>query len=130
MGLSLSGLTVGQDYALQVWVNNSRRDFSGFTRGDFATSLSDLDGNSVSLYPGDNGLGMGAANGEIPAAPGQFVVGTFKANAISQIVQFLSEEINGVVNGLQLRAIPAPAAAPIPRARHGAFRSGAGRRGC
>ncbi len=111
---TINGLTIGQDYAIQVWVNNSGRDFSGFSRGAFPTTVSDLDGNSVNLYPGDNGSGVGPGNSNLSAAPGQFVVGTFTADATSQGFQFLSEEINGVVNGLQLRAIAAAGPAPIP----------------
>lgn len=112
--LTMSGLTVGQEYELQVWVNNSGRGFFG--RGDFPTSVSDADGNEVRLYPGDNGIGLGPQGADLPPAPGQFAVGTFTADAATQELFLGSGEISGLVNGFQLRsaAQSAPPVAPIP----------------
>lgn len=107
------GLTVGETYLFQAWVNNSGRNFSVFDRGDFPTTVSDTLGNSVDLYPGDNGIGVGQLDGNLPPAPGQYVIGTFTADSTVQNVQFRSEEIPGVLNGFQLRQL-APAAVPEP----------------
>jgi hypothetical protein len=103
--LTLSGLTVGQEYEFQVWSNNSGRDFFG-SYGDFPTSVSDTDGNGVDLFPGDSN----------PAAPGEFAIGTFIADNTSQVFRLGSGEISGVINGFQLRQVApvAPPVSPIP----------------
>lgn len=110
--LSMGGLTIGEHYLFQTWVNNSGRNFFA-GRGDFPTSVGDGNGNEVELYPGDSGVGMGPGGSNIPPAPGQYVIGTFTADATFQAVDYFSGEIDGVVNGFQLR-IAAPAVAPIP----------------
>lgn len=101
--LTMSGLTVGQEYEFQVWVSNSGRGF--FDRGAFPTSISDADGNSVSLYPGDNGVGLGPMGTDLSPAAGQFAIGTFIADAASQELFLGSGEIDGLVNGFQLRQL-------------------------
>lgn len=100
--LTLSGLTPGQTYEFQTWVNNSNRQ-NGFNNFLFRTSVSDDLGNFVNVYAGDDGTVRG-----ISQVPGQFVIGTFTADAASQNVRFANGEINGVVNGFQLRQIPPP----------------------
>jgi hypothetical protein len=99
--LTMTGLTVGQTYEFQTWVNNSNRQ-NGFNNNLYETTVSDGT-NEVNLYAGDNG-----ADREIPPVPGQYVIGTFTADATSQIVTFQNGEINGWVNGFQVRAIPEP----------------------
>jgi hypothetical protein len=67
--------------------------------------------NSVGLSAGN------AANVSMmePATPGQFVIGTFTANATSQDVTYISGEVNGVVNGFQLRNVtPVVTPAGVP----------------
>jgi hypothetical protein len=112
--LQLSGLTVGENYLFQVWVNNSDRDFSGFSRGDFSVIVSDDLGSEVELYAGDNGIGVGPGDTNLPPTLGQYVIGTFNADATLQNINFLSGEIDGVVNGFQLRRITASPAVPEP----------------
>jgi MYXO-CTERM domain-containing protein len=111
--LSVTGLTIGENYLFQAWVNNSGREVPFLSRGDFPVIVSDGLGNDVSLYPGDNGVGTGPGDSNLPSVLGQYVTGTFTADATSQLLDFLSEEISGVVNGLQVRQV-APAAVPEP----------------
>lgn len=105
--LTLSGLTVGQEYEFQVWSNNSGRDFFG-SPGDFPTSVSDPDFNGVDLFPGD-------AN---TSTPGQFAIGTFVADNASQVFLMGSGEISGIINGFQLRQVAQvnPPVTPVPEA--------------
>lgn len=94
--LLISGLTAGESYEFQVWINNSDRENGpNFL---FETTVGDGLGNEVEVYAGDNGV---AANG--PPVPGQYVIGTFTADAGTQVVTFSNGEIDGWVNGFQLR---------------------------
>ncbi len=106
--LTMAGLTVGRTYQFETWVNNSNRGFFTGIRS-FTTSVGDGNGNTVSLYSGDNGVGSGG-----PALTGQFVIGTFLASSATQDIGFTSGEIDGVVNAFQLRLLPAAAAVPEP----------------
>lgn len=103
--LTLSGLTVGQEYEFQVWSNNSGRDFFG-SAGDFPTYVSDPDFNGVDLFPGDSN----------PAIAGQFAIGTFIADNATQVFLMGSGEISGIINGFQLRqtAAPQPPVTAVP----------------
>lgn len=111
--LTITGLTIGENYLFQAWVNNSGRDIPFFERGDFPTTISDGLGNEVSLYPGDNGNGTGPGDTNLPPVLGEYVTGTFTADATSQSFEFFSGEIPGVVNGIQVRSLSA-ASVPEP----------------
>ena len=111
--VTLGGLTIGKNYLFQAWVNNSGRDFSLFSRGNFPTTLSDGLGNDVSLYAGDNGSGTGPGDSNLPSVLGEYVVGTFTADATFQNFFVSSAEIPGVINGFQFRQL-APASVPEP----------------
>jgi hypothetical protein len=111
--LTLSGLTVGQEYKFQMWVNNSDREYFGY---DFPTYVDDGNGNGEALYTGDNGLNGGGQGVNAPPRPGQYIIGTFTADASFQDFLMGGSEISGVVNGFQLReaAPAAPPVTPIP----------------
>jgi hypothetical protein len=99
--LEITGLTIGQTYEFQTWVNNSnRQNGPNFL---FPTEVSD-GVNTVTLYAGDDGTTR-----NIPPVPGQYVIGTFTASAVSQQVTYVNGEIDGWVNGFQLRQLGAPA---------------------
>jgi hypothetical protein len=83
--LTISRLTIGGNYALQLWVNNA----SG---GQFLTTVAA--GNSLTLV--DN---VTKAEG----SPGQFTIGTFTANGTSQAIGFSGSVVNVQLNALQLR---------------------------
>lgn len=107
MTLSIEGLTVGQSYEFQAWVNDSRNQIPpGFT-----FSVDVAAGNMVTLDPnpslGDGGLG-------------QYAIGTFVADTASQIITFTNDEV-AVINAFQLRqlgtttpiSVPEPATATL-----------------
>jgi uncharacterized delta-60 repeat protein len=101
--LTLNGLVVGRTYQLQWWVNDSRGAV-GPHRQTTATA-----GNSIQLQHNAQ-----AAEGGV----GQFVIGTFVADATSQDIIFTGQS-DGVVsaspqiNGFQLR-FPTPPCVPAP----------------
>ena len=91
--INLSNLIAGHDYALQVWVNQS-------DPGNM-TSFSTAGGPSVALTPEGN-----AVNGL-----GQYVVGSFQANATGQQINFGSSAYP-ILNALQLRDMTGAGAGP------------------
>jgi hypothetical protein len=97
--LTMSGLVIGQQYEFQWWLNDSNSPNSGFLTTATATNSVSLDDNTTN------------ANGGV----GQFVTGTFTANATGQTIAF--DGINGAqaptINALQLRAIPEPSTMSI-----------------
>ena len=95
MTLTMSGLSIGGNYEFQTWMNDPR-DFSGTIFSMTVTS-----GDAVTLDPGAGTEG----------SLGQYVIGTFVADAPTQTVEFFGSEI-GVVNGYQLRQIIAPVPEP------------------
>ncbi|MCW5738387.1 MAG: PEP-CTERM sorting domain-containing protein [Enhydrobacter sp.] len=94
--LTMNGLSVGQAYEVQFWVNDSG-DYEdlGFTYG-----LS-IDDDAVNLDPNPSLK---------PGGLGQYVIGTFIADSTSQAFSFGGGEVD-YFNAFQLRAIdsaPAP----------------------
>lgn len=95
--LIMTGLTSGQTYQFQWWTN-----FSGIPAG--STLHSATAGNTITLNDNVSGLEGGL---------GQFVVGTFVADASSQTVRFGAVPASGpastsLVNAFQLRQVPEP----------------------
>lgn len=109
---TLNNLTVGKTYALQVWVNDSRLSNLGQNNPGLFTGVMDTNGNSVNLeHNVDNVLG----------GVGQYVIGTFTADATSQALKLVGGNAVGadlsgstatsLLNAYQLRDI-SPAGAP------------------
>ena len=94
--LTLNGLTTGYHYELQVWFNDSSAGQGTLT----VKSAGSMD-PWVLLKANTSG----AANGK-----GQFALGTFTADAASQVVTFKGS-VNGMIQAYQLRRVPAPLAA-------------------
>ncbi len=93
--LTLNGLTPGQWYVAQVWVNDSRASSGGrWTRINGSTFLSYNPGGPTDNLAYEGGLG-------------HHMLGTFRASAASQRFDF-GASASAQINGLQLRAIPAP----------------------
>ncbi len=93
--LMLNGLTPGQWYVAQVWVNDSRASSGGrWTRINGSTFLSSNPGGPSDNLAYEGGLG-------------HHMLGTFRASAASQRLDF-GASASAQINGLQLRAIPAP----------------------
>lgn len=106
--LTMAGLTVGQTYEFQAWGNDSGSSGSfsyGLFLGDGITG-SDLDPNTA----------RDANTGDVVAGGlGQYILGTFTADTISQQIQFGRSELGGGLNAFQLRAItPLQGSVPEP----------------
>lgn len=86
--LTLGGLSIGQLYQVQLWSSQS-------TSGSGTVSL--LAGNSVNLN-----INVGGQNGGL----GQFVTGTFTADATTQNIGILMDTAAPSINAFQVRAIP------------------------
>lgn len=95
--LTLGGLTAGQAYEIQFWVNDSNNF--------------DPPGNTYPLTI-DNTVDLDPNTSIIAGGLGQFVLGNFVADASSQSLSLYGGEV-GIFNGFQLRALPA-AAVPEP----------------
>jgi hypothetical protein len=99
--LNLSGLSIGQSYLVQFWVNDSRGGgTSGRTLDLTAGATAVLDFNVQNVAGG----------------LGQYVIGTFTANATTQSFDLLGSHSAGTtdstqINGFQLRAVPEPSQA-------------------
>jgi hypothetical protein len=101
--LSLAGLTIGQTYEFEAWVNDS--DISGFSSYDLS-----IDGGDVYLDPN---TARDSTSGEVVAGGlGQFVIGTFVADASSQVLTMERGEVGGGLNGFQLRSVAASVPEP------------------
>ncbi|MGZ5005174.1 MAG: hypothetical protein ACXV8H_06615 [Chthoniobacterales bacterium] len=93
VSLTISGLTIGAQYQFQFWSNDSSDQFS--------YQITATAGNSITLGSND-----GHANGGL----GEWVIGSFTADATSQSFSFLGD--GGFLNGFQLRQIPTGNAVP------------------
>jgi hypothetical protein len=89
--LTISGLTVGAQYAFQWWT-----DFSGGDANEFTTATA---GDSVTLQSNTSSAVGGV---------GQFAIGTFTADAATQSITFGSNVSHAILNGFQLREIAVP----------------------
>lgn len=106
--LTMNGLTVGQAYQVQLWLNDSQSfNPPGFTFPVLANA-----GNSVLLDPNtslfDGGLG-------------QHVIGIFIADAASQQIVMTADEVGGSLNAFQLRAVVLATDRPAPTASSAAL---------
>ena len=97
--LNINGLVAGQTYQFEWWSNLSANTALGFPTTT-ATA-----GNAVSLGSNPSGQLGGL---------GQFAIGTFIADASNTQSIAFSSASTVVLNGFQLRAVPAVAAVPEP----------------
>ncbi len=95
MTVLLAGLTVGQEYTFQWWASNAAPlpPLIGVTAA--ATNNVTLDSNVT-----DSAGGLG-----------QFVIGTFTADGVSQSIDFTAASGGSgpMINAFQVRAVPEPA---------------------
>jgi hypothetical protein len=94
MQVTFSDLTVGAPYLIQVWVNESRSNFTN-TRNGFITST----GTSVAVDYNTTNTGGGL---------GQWLSGTFTADATSQTFNTVGNGNAAYINAIQLRVVPEP----------------------
>lgn len=97
--ITVGGLSIGSPYLVQIWVNDSDSFLSSnpFNGTTIVTSGPTLDVNSTNS----------------PGGVGQYVTGTFIADAVNQPITLNSGLGDVTVNGLQLRVIPEPAHAVL-----------------
>jgi hypothetical protein len=100
MALTMSGLMNGQTYLFEFWASDA--DLAGTNPGDITTATST---NLVSPHPNTDGF---------DGSPGQFVTGTFTANATGS-EQITFEGFNtadmstrAILNGFELRTVEVP----------------------
>jgi hypothetical protein len=93
--LTMSGLTVGQDYVFEWWLDSSIVAHSFHTTATAGSGVT-LNSNTT------------AANGGL----GQFATGTFTADAATQVITFTTPDNSGI-DGFQLRS-ESPSAVPEP----------------
>jgi hypothetical protein len=89
--LTMSGLVVGMQYQFQFWSNNSSDRF-GYT-------ITATAGNSVGLSSNTS-----FAEGGL----GEWVIGSFTADAATQQITFSGDGDGGFLNGFQLRQLVPP----------------------
>jgi hypothetical protein len=94
--LTISGLTLGDAYAFQWWSN-----LSG------SVNLSNL--SATTTATAGNAVTLDANIGNVAGGLGQYVIGTFVADAFTQNVQF-----TGPINAGQLRQLPRVSTVPEP----------------
>lgn len=100
--LTLGGLTIGQSYEFQTWVNDAT--VSGCCSYGINFDGVDLDPNTL----------LDASFDVVAGGLGQFVIGTFFADAATQEFSYVRGEIEGGINGFQLRALTTPTTVPEP----------------
>ena len=101
--LTLGGLTTGQTYRVQIWSSCSS------PQGFFFNTPSD---NTHSLLTSGRAVTLDMNNTNATGGVGQWVFGTFTADAATETVSFSNPGPNDspVLNGFQLRVVPEPSA--------------------
>lgn len=87
--LTLSNLTVGDQYEVQVWANDAGGNSGGET----------VDSQTTLFYD----------NGGVSGEPGSYAIGTFVADGTTQVITFAPANgaSEAIINALQLRTVPA-----------------------
>jgi hypothetical protein len=95
--LTMNGLTIGMQYQFQFWSNLSSQMF-GY-------QITATAGNSVSLSSNVDGADGGL---------GEWVTGTFTADAAFQNISFIGDGDGGFLNAFQLRLLQGGGSVPEP----------------
>ncbi len=101
--LTISGLMVGQTYQFQWWANNSSFTASSSDDGYQSPFTSATDNNG-------NFLGLDVNDLSNVGSLGQYAIGTFTADALTESITFDGNGQNYgdmIINGMQLREITA-----------------------
>ena len=108
MGITLEGLTIGQAYEVEVWVNDSRDAVGPGRWENFTTTGGVNSGNLAYNTGGEGGLG-------------EYVIGTFTADAVTQTFDAVGSynplDVGSAapqINGIEvLNAAPEPASVAL-----------------
>jgi len=90
--LTISGLMVGGQYQFQFWSNLSSQMF----------------GYQITATGGNNSVTLSSNTASAVGGLGQFVIGSFTADAVTQNITFLGDGDGGFLNAFQLRQVPEP----------------------
>jgi hypothetical protein len=103
--LTISGLMIGQTYQFQWWANNSSFTASSSDDGYQSTFTDAIDSNG-------NFVGLEVNDLSTVGSLGQYAIGTFTADALTEGITFFGNGENEgdmIINGMQLRDItPTP----------------------
>ncbi|MDR2462845.1 MAG: hypothetical protein LBD30_03595 [Verrucomicrobiales bacterium] len=94
--VTLSNLTPGVEYQVQVWINDSRN--YGNTRNAILSSAGGMDSAPVNYNQGSTNT------------LGNYIIGTFVANSTGIEIFNISSSAGGQINALVLSVIPEPSA--------------------
>lgn len=107
--LTLNGLTIGQDYLFESWVNDPR-----------ATSNGNQSSRTETLTGGTNTSGVVAYNTtHAEGGTGQYILGSFTATAATQAIDYQALAMCGPaapatqIQAFELRATPEPTSAAL-----------------
>lgn len=89
--VTINGLAIGHQYAVQIWCNDSR------ALGNYSSTVTSPGGNSVSVLYNN----AGGADGGL----GQFTIGRFTADATTQTFTIGGSLVISVLNAIQLRDV-------------------------
>lgn len=116
--VDFAGLTIGQEYLIQVFVNDARTSRSLNTQTGFGDGTGSA--SPVATANNNNSPTDGSTAVFPDTEAGDYIIGTFVADAETQSfnvfgasngVSFSQGNGAGHVNGIQLRAIPEPSSA-------------------
>ena len=89
--VTINGLAIGHQYAVQIWCNDSRAG------GNYSSNVTSPGGNSVSVLYNNSG----GADGGL----GQFTIGRFIADAETQTFTIGDSPVISALNAIQLRDV-------------------------
>ena len=95
--LTISGLVMGGQYQFQFWSNLSSQSF----------------GYQITATGGNNSITLSCNTLGKQGGLGQFVIGSFIADATTQNISFLGDGDGGFLNAFQLRQVPEPRSATL-----------------
>ena len=99
MTLTLGGLTSGNSYQAEFWVNDSV---------GFSNPVS-FGSNGATILKAGNVVTLASASAGAIGGVGQWVTGTFTADATTQVIALQPSLFAPILNGLQVRTVPEPA---------------------
>lgn len=95
--VTLNNLTLGQTYMVQLWVGDA---INGANRNELVRNIDDSGAVTLDFNSTDTAL----------AGVGQYTIGTFTADAISQSFEMVGAN-QTLLDSIQLRAVPEPSVA-------------------
>ncbi len=100
--LSLGGLTFGQQYQFQWWLNNTSKQVGNYSGNSLFLTTAGNNPYTVGLNGNTSRSGQGGL--------GQYAIGTFTANSSTFNINFNGTDVVNLpmINAFQLRVVPEP----------------------